>query len=113
MSDIKKFFKADDAAHKGIYHIEFLATWIKNNASVASYNKFINRLREFVGQCSNGKLVRNLNSGMQVWDVKGLAILISDYCVQERNNGYDVRTLVFLEDGHLYTSWNSKASILF
>lgn len=25
MSDIKKFFKADDAAHKGIYHIEFLA----------------------------------------------------------------------------------------
>lgn len=88
------------------------AEWIDENSPLSVYNDFIKNLHSAM-MIYGAKLIRTLNSGMQIWDVAGIAILISDYCIQEKSNGDDVRSLVFLEDGHLYTSWNSKASILF
>jgi MoaA/NifB/PqqE/SkfB family radical SAM enzyme len=61
----------------------------------------------------SAKLVRTLPHGAQVYDINGLSVSFSDYCVQVVNNTDDIRSLIFLEDGHLYTSWASKASILF
>lgn len=57
--------------------------------------------------------IRVLPHGAEVFDVGGVAVSFSDYCVQEANNTRDIRSLIFQEDGHLYTSWSSKASILF
>jgi molybdenum cofactor biosynthesis enzyme MoaA len=86
--------------------------WIKNNApSDAAYDILKMRIGKFCK--TKGKKIRTLNNGMTIWDVHGVSISHSDYCVQERDHGSDLRSLVFLEDGHLYTSWNSRASVLF
>ena len=50
---------------------------------------------------------------VKVYDYKGLSISLSDYCIQDAHGEGDLRSLIFQEDGHVYTSWNSKASILF
>lgn len=51
--------------------------------------------------------------GSKVWSHKGISVVFSEYCIQETNNSEDVRSLIYLEDGHLYTSWNDPASIIF
>lgn len=57
--------------------------------------------------------IRTTPFGNRVYDLKGISVIFSDYCLQEANRTEDIRSLVFQEDGHVYTSWNSPASILF
>lgn len=61
----------------------------------------------------NGSLVRKLPHGAEVWDIDGLSICFSDYCIQEVNNTKDIRSLIWMEDGHVYTAWDKPGSILF
>ena len=61
----------------------------------------------------SGYLIRTLPTGSRVYDHGGIAVSFSDYCVQDSNNSEDIRSLIFQEDGHMYTSWNSRASMLF
>jgi hypothetical protein len=85
--------------------------WIKKNVDVQDYVYLVDAGRE---ACKNdGRLIRTLRNGMEIWDLSGVALTFSDYCIQERDNGDNLRSLVFQEDGHLYTGWGSKASILF
>ena len=60
-----------------------------------------------------GRKIRQLSHGVTVYDVEGISVVVSDYCIQEEDQGSDLRSLIFMEDGHLYTKWNSKASRLF
>jgi len=80
--------------------------WIK--AFGYPYNKVDEQFKKI-----KKNLIRVLNHGAGIYDVNGIAVSFSDYCIQEVNNTEDIRSLIFLEDGHLYTSWNSKASLLF
>lgn len=84
------------------------AEWIQQHASPTLADKFT---LDFY-QCEK-TLIRTTVDGINIYDAGGVAILFSDYCIQEQNNTEDVRSLIFKEDGHLYTSWNSQASILF
>ena len=58
-------------------------------------------------------LIRVLPFGAEVYDIGGIAVTWLDECVQERNNTNDIRSLIYQEDGHMYSSWDSLASILF
>lgn len=87
------------------------AEWIVHHAHESDYHRLMEQARSFVSE--HGRLIRTLNHGVEVYDCGGVSFSYSDYCIQERNVGDNVRSLVFLEDGHLYTSWNSAASILF
>lgn len=51
--------------------------------------------------------------GSEVWSYHGISVVFSERCIQERNHIDDIRSLIFLEDGHLYTSWGDPASVLF
>lgn len=85
--------------------------WIKENVKPETYNRLRGEMKE---SCeSKGFLVRNLPYGAKVYDFMGVSISFSDYCIQDSNDGDDIRSLIYLEDGGLYTSWNSKASRLF
>jgi len=84
--------------------------WIEKNIPSVICDRFIGELDLAI---SYGKVVRILNSGMGIWDIGGVSVMYSKYCVQERDCGNDLRSLIFQEDGHLYTSWNSNASVLF
>lgn len=60
-----------------------------------------------------GRLIRRLPYGVELYDVEGLALTYFPYCIQDTSSEDDVRSLIYQEDGHLYTTWNSKASIIF
>jgi len=85
--------------------------WIKEFVDVGMYD----RIRDQMDKAckSKGFLVRVLPHGSKVYDYEGIAVSYSDYCIQDSNNTDDIRSLIYQEDGHLYTSWNSNASILF
>jgi hypothetical protein len=48
-----------------------------------------------------------------VRDVGGIAVTFFEYCVQDSNGEDDIRSLIYNQDGHLYTTWNSPASMIF
>jgi sulfatase maturation enzyme AslB (radical SAM superfamily) len=86
-----------------------ITEWIDKHNAQGKYN-------EFYTEVSNEytvPLIRTLAHGAKVFDYKGIAVCFSDYCIQEAHNEEDLRSLIFLEDGHLYTSWSSKASKIF
>lgn len=74
------------------------------------YKKLIDEMN---GMCNGKTLVRKLPFGAAVHDIKGIAVTVMDYCIQEASNGDDLRSLVYQTDGHLYTTWDKKGSILF
>ena len=58
-------------------------------------------------------LIRKLSFGPSVYSMEGVAVTTMPYCIQESNNTEDIRSLIYHQDGHMYTSWDKKASILF
>jgi len=89
-----------------------VAKWIEDNGlSDEEYGGVVYNLERLLRK--RGRKIRTLNEGTELWDLEGISIAHSDYCVQERAEAGGIRSLVFQEDGHLYTSWNSPASILF
>jgi len=56
------------------------------------------------------KPIRTLITGEKLYEIDEVGFTIGEYCIQERSEGdNDIRSLIFLEDGHVYTSWNSRS----
>lgn len=87
------------------------ASWITANVNPDQYQFLQLGLLHQVEK--NGMKIRELAHGPVVYDYFGLSVTHNDYCVQNSNKENDIRSLIFMEDGHLYTSWNSKASKIF
>jgi hypothetical protein len=83
------------------------AKWIDENVVPSMYN---NMQKEIV---KHGRLLYPLPYGAEVYDIDGISVTAYKFCMQEKNSYDDIRALIFQEDGHLYMTWNSKASILF
>lgn len=87
--------------------------WIKEHASKDRYIGLCQKFDRLVME-DGRKPIRILPfDGSKVWSHKGISVVFSDYCIQETNKTDDTRSLIFLEDGHLYTSWSDPASIIF
>ncbi len=84
-------------------------TYIKENSDKKYYNILNKTLTKYYSK----NIIRKLNFGATVYDIKGISVTSLDNCLQEKHNDDDIRSLIYMEDGHLYTSWNSKASIIF
>jgi hypothetical protein len=93
--------------------------WIYDNVDEAYWSSMISRFnREREDHKAHGiypriRHVRTMAHGDVIWDYEGVAVSHSDYCVQNTAPDGEIRSLIFLDDGHLYTTWNSPASILF
>lgn len=85
--------------------------WIEMNAPEKLYNNIVHAMDRSIK--SRGRHIRTLNTGEKVYDLDGVSVVGIDYCIQENSDGNDIRSLIFHEDGHLYTMWNSEASRLF
>lgn len=81
--------------------------WIQKHVRDRDYQELIKEID------STGEVIRRLSYGAVVKDIDGIAVTYFDYCIQDKHSDDDVRSLIYREDGHLYTSWNSKASIIF
>lgn len=81
--------------------------WVTKHTDQLRYKLWNTEFMEWV---TEDDLVRVMSYGARVYDLDDLSVSFSDYCIQEANNTKDIRSLIFLEDGHLYTSWDKKSS---
>ncbi len=86
--------------------------WISLHTSQERYKDLAQQFIELTAK-KGLRPIRTFPFGMSVYGLDGISVGFSDYCIQESNNTTDVRSLIYLEDGHLYTSWGDPASILF
>ncbi len=92
--------------------------WIKKHVdSNTYYNQLIAQFTEELLSNSTDKILQykfhflgKLPYGAKLYDVDGISFTYFDYCIQDSNNGEDIRSLIYMEDGHVYSSWSSKAS---
>jgi len=82
--------------------------WIDMNTSQIQYDTLVAQMEKFLEKF--GRLLRRTAFGMEIWEYRGLSITKSSYCIQDANHDADIRSLIFREDGHLYTNWDTKAS---
>jgi hypothetical protein len=84
--------------------------WINTNAPSEIYEGI---QKQFTLEVILKKPIRVLPFGMPIYSYKDLSVAFSDYCIQDTHNPDDIRSLIYHQDGHLYTSWADKGSILF
>jgi organic radical activating enzyme len=87
--------------------------WIEKHAPARLYNNLIANFKENYLDTGKARLLRALPYGAKLYDVEGISFTYFDYCIQDTSNGDDIRSLIYQEDGHMYTAWNSKASRIF
>lgn len=80
---------------------------IQENESVKRWHTEYHDLMQFY------KTIRRLPYGARIEDVFGIAVTWFEYCVQDTSGEDDIRSLIFHQDGHLYTTWTSPASRIF
>jgi len=85
--------------------------WISMNTSQAQYDKLVGEMKNCLN--ADGMFLRETEFGMRIYDYRGVSVTSSDYCIQDSSNNKNIRSLIFLDDGHVYTTWYSKASRLF
>lgn len=86
--------------------------WIKTYTSKKLYENMVEDFNHLKNNNEAMKL-RELNFRATVYDVQGISFTHFDYCVQDQNNGDDIRSLIYMENGHLYTSWSLSSSKIF
>lgn len=86
------------------------AEWIRNFANPKKYKMVLNRINNKIRK--EGTYIRTLNHGVSIYDYNGIGVSISEYCIQENHNESNLRSLIFIQDGHLYTHWGKKGSII-
>jgi len=85
--------------------------WIEKNVDPNFVLTMYEQMNETLGE--NGRFLMSLPYGANLYDYKGISVTWFDYCVQDSNEGNDIRSLIYQEDGHLSMCWNSRASRLF
>ena len=83
------------------------AKWIQDHYCEELYTQLY---EDAMHAIRKSKHIRSTNYGTHIYDIGGIAFSYSDYCIQERSGDDDIRSLIFMNDGHVYTSWDSTAS---
>jgi len=85
--------------------------WIKNNTDPNHFASLVEQLRNCY---DTGKAVkvRDLNFGPSVYTIYGVSVTLIENCVESYSKDDEFRSLIYQGDGHLYTTWDSKGSIL-
>lgn len=83
--------------------------WIDENVKAGQYN----RLAKQMLSRDLRKLYTVPQTGITTYSYNGMSVCFSDYCVQEFNQVNDIRSLIYQDNGHLYTNWDDPASIRF
>lgn len=87
--------------------------WIEKNVHPDHYVHLMKQLQDLAHDQIPVREILFDHERISVYDFDGLAVTAFEYCIQEHSGSEDIRSLIFEEDGHVYTAWNSKASILF
>lgn len=85
--------------------------WIGKNVSYGFVNNIYTSMKEILEK--DGRYLMSLPYGANLYDLEGISVTWFNYCVQDSNEGDDIRSLIYQENGHMFFAWNSKASRLF
>jgi hypothetical protein len=99
---IPLFYRMDERS-------QAIVKWVEENTK-KSQKEFFESINMFA---NSENLVRELTFGPKVYSAMGISITTIPYCIQEHDNTQDIRSLIYHQDGHMYTSWDKPASILF
>jgi molybdenum cofactor biosynthesis enzyme MoaA len=84
--------------------------WIDKNVNmIEGYQNLYNQMMKM----KLDKIRTIPQTGLTTYDYNDISVCFSDYCIQESNEYENIRSLIIQDDGHVYTSWDKKASILF
>ncbi|MBN1524075.1 MAG: radical SAM protein [Spirochaetales bacterium] len=60
----------------------------------------------------SGTFIRSLNWGASIYDVNGFSVAIVECLQKPTGRDDDIRSVIFMPDGHVYSSWELTGSIL-
>ena len=92
----------DDATQQG--------EWIARHVTAATY-EVIEALKADIK--SKGRYLDTLEYGADRYDYHGFSVVIDEDSMSQEVNKTAVKYLILRPDGHLYSKWDSKASLIF
>ena len=84
--------------------------WIKENVTNITMD-FINDLKADIAQ--KGKYLDTLEYGSDRYDYYGFSVILDEDSMSQSENKSAVKYLILRPNGHLYSKWDSKASLIF
>lgn len=84
--------------------------WIKDNVTEKTF-ALVSQLREDVKK--EGKYLDTLEYGADRYDYYGFSVVMDDDSMSQNENKNAVKYLILRPNGHLYSKWDSKASLIF
>lgn len=107
-------FKADQITCRALWTSEDgteQADWIKENVTIQTFN-FISQFKNQVK--ARGRYLDTLEYGADRYDYDGFSTVVDeDSMAQSDEKKESVKYLILRPDGHLYSKWDSKASLIF
>ena len=91
---------------------EYLKELFEENVDKSLENDFLQKMYEQLKNSQESRVLRTLPYGATLYDYKGVSVTHFDYCIQDTHGEHDDRSIIFQEDGHLYSTWNSKAGLI-
>ena len=84
--------------------------WISEHVT-ATTTDFIEALKADVK--ARGKYLDTLEYGADRYDYHGFSVVIDEDCMSQEENKNAVKYLILRPNGHLYSKWDSQASLIF
>ncbi len=84
--------------------------WIEENVTDITLD-FIKELKADV--IKDGKYLDTLEYGANRYDYHGFSVVVDEDSMSQEENKEAVKYLILRPDGHLYSKWDSKASLIF
>ena len=84
--------------------------WISEHVTEKTMN-FIDQLKADIRK--NGKYLDTLEYGANRYDYFGFSVVIDEDSMAQEENKTAVKYLILRPNGHLYSKWDSKASLIF
>ena len=105
--------KADQITCRALWTSDdgtFQANWIKENVTTLSYD-VIKHFKDEIK--ARGKYLDTLEYGADRYDFEGFSVVVDEDSMAQEKNKNAVKYLILRPDGHLYSKWDSKSSLIF
>lgn len=79
------------------------AKWINNNVTEGGKSIFLDTYYRVLKE--KGQHIMSLPYGADIYQVDNVSCTHFEYCVQDKNDSDDIRSLIYYEDGHMSTTW--------
>lgn len=111
--DICKELEADQITFRALWSPDKYSVqgrWINDNVTERTYS-LIESLKEDIKK--NGKYLDTLEYGSDRYDYYDFSVVIDEDSMSKGENKQAVKYLILRPNGHLYSKWDSKASLIF